>query len=484
MNSGNSFTDSSDQYPVTYTEDRPDARESQPDTVWGRFAPIVLRLHFYAGLLVGPFLLIAALTGLAYALVGQVDAVVYRHELKVDSIGGKPLALSDQLATATAAQPAGTVTSIRPPAAPDDTTRVVLAVPEDPTVPVDYSRTVFVDPYTGEIRGTLTTYGEWLPVRAWFDELHRNLHLGAFGRNYSELAASWLWVVALGGLFLWIGYRRRTGRLSRIALPDRDATPRRRRLTWHGAVGIWIVLGLLALSVTGLTWSRYAGTNIGDLTQAIRPALSTELDPAAAAPMTGHKHHGATAASAVDPLMGANTVLETVRDAGLRGPLWMTPPSEPNTAWLVSERKRNIPTQLDAITVNAANGEITGRSNFSEWSLLQKSTEWAIDGHMGVLFGIPNQILVALIVIGLITVITRGYLMWWRRRPTKSRRWPVPPRRGGLLALKPLELALLAVVVIAVGWFTPLLGISLAAFLTIDLVWGFVASRRTGASGG
>lgn len=117
--------------------------------------------------------------------------------------------------------------------------------------------------------------------------------------------------------------------------------------------------------------------------------------------------------------------------------------------------------------------------------MLQKSTEWAIDGHMGVLFGIPNQILVALIVIGLITVITRGYLMWWRRRPTKSGRWPVPPRRGGLLALKPLELAILAVVVIGVGWFMPLLGISLAAFLAIDVAGGLVASRRgTAASSG
>ncbi|EIC67487.1 PepSY-associated TM helix domain-containing protein [Mycobacteroides abscessus] len=467
---------------MTYTEDRPDARESQPDTVWGRFAPIVLRLHFYAGLLVGPFLLIAALTGLAYALVGQVDAAVYRHELKVDSVGPQQLPLSQQVSVATAAQPSGTVTSIRPPANPDDTTRVVLAVPD---VPEDYSRTVFVDPYSGEIRGTLTTYGEWLPVRAWFDELHRNLHLGAIGRNYSELAASWLWVVALGGLFLWIGYRRRTGRLRRIAVPDRDATPRRRRLTWHGAVGVWIVVGLLALSVTGLTWSRYAGTNIGDLTQAIRPGLSTELDPASATPMTRHEHHGAAATSRGEPLAGINTVLQTVRDAGLRGPLWMTPPPAPNTAWLVSERKRSIPTQLDAITVNPSSGEITGRSNFSEWSLLQKSTEWAIDGHMGVLFGIPNQILAALVVIGLITVITRGYLMWWRRRPTKSGRWPVPPRRGGLLALKPLELAILAVVVVGVGWFMPLLGISLAAFLAIDLAGGLVASRRgTAASGG
>ncbi|GAB5905560.1 PepSY-associated TM helix domain-containing protein [Mycobacteroides chelonae] len=465
---------------MTYTEDRPEARESQPDTVWGRLAPIVLRLHFYAGLLVGPFLLVAALTGLAYALVGQVDAAVYRHELKVDSVGSQQLPLSQQVAAATAAQPAGTVTSIRPPARPDDSTRIVFAT-ED--VPADYSRTVFVDPYNGQIRGTLTTYGEWLPVRAWFDELHRNLHLGAFGRNYSELAASWLWVVALGGLFLWIGYRRRTARLSRIALPDRDATPRRRRLTWHGAVGVWIIVGLLALSVTGLTWSRYAGTNIGNITQAIRPALSTELDPAAAKPMTGHEHHGAAPMPTGEPLAGIDKVLQTVHEAGLRGPLWMTPPPEPNTAWLVAERKRDLPTQLDTITVNPSNGQITGRSNFSDWSLLQKSTEWAIDGHMGILFGIPNQILVALIVIGLITVITRGYLMWWRRRPTRSGRLPVPPKRGGLLALKPLELVALALLVIAIGWFTPLLGISLAAFLAIDLVWGFVAGRRAGASG-
>ncbi|CQA10548.1 Putative integral membrane protein [Mycobacteroides abscessus] len=54
-----------------------------------------------------------------------------------------------------------------------------------------------------------------------------------------------------------------------------------------------------------------------------------------------------------------------------------------------------------------------------------------------------------------------------------------------MLALKPLELAILAVVVIGVGWFMPLLGISLAAFLAIDLAGGLVTSRRgTAASGG
>lgn len=46
----------------------------------------------------------------------------------------------------------------------------------------------------------MTVYGTSgiLPLRTWLDYLHRNLLLGDVGRVYSELAASWLWVTALG----------------------------------------------------------------------------------------------------------------------------------------------------------------------------------------------------------------------------------------------------------------------------------------------
>ncbi|MBL0888735.1 PepSY domain-containing protein [Myceligenerans sp. I2] len=73
------------------------------------------------------------------------------------------------------------------------------------------ARAVFVDPGTGEVRGDLTVYGTSgaLPLRTWVDQLHRNLHLGDPGRLYSELAASWLGIVALAGLGLFfplVGY--------------------------------------------------------------------------------------------------------------------------------------------------------------------------------------------------------------------------------------------------------------------------------------
>lgn len=445
--------------------------------------PILLRLHFYAGVFVGPFILIAAVTGLLYALVPQLDAFVYRDQLTVDQVGDQRLPLADQLEAARAAHPEGSVESIRPPDGADETTQVTLAVDD---VPPDYARTVFVDPYSGEVRGALTTFGQWMPLRAWLDELHRNLHLDAIGRNYSELAASWLWVISLAGVALWFMHRRDTRKLNRIAVPDRDKKDRRRTLSWHGAVGVWIVVALLGLSVTGVTWSRYGGQSVNavqahlDMTA---PSVDTAL--AAAGPDTaagGHQHGAMPAATGGDGLLyGADTALRTAGDAGLRGPIWMYPPAEHGEGWQVAENKRDWPTRYDAISVDPDTGAVTDRVNFADWPFLAKLTDWAIGAHMGILFGIANQLVLALVAIGLITIVVRGYRMWWQRRPTRGSSWAVgrAPLRGALRTLHPAALAAVVVPAVAVGGTLPLFGISLAAFVVVDLVVGAVKRRRT-----
>ncbi|MET7752787.1 PepSY-associated TM helix domain-containing protein [Micromonospora sp. NPDC005367] len=83
------------------------------------------------------------------------------------------------------------------------------------------------------------------------------------GRHYSEVAASWLWGVALGGLALWWRRDRSSrGRLGRLLLPDLAARKGGRRTRgWHASTGVWLAVGLLFLSVTGLTWSRHGGAN-------------------------------------------------------------------------------------------------------------------------------------------------------------------------------------------------------------------------------
>lgn len=177
-------------------------------SAWSLLSPLLLRMHFYAGVLVAPFIVVATLTGLAYVYTPQIEDRIYADHLYVEE-GTEPLPLGAQIAAAAEARPEGTVVAVQPAVDPDRSTRVLLDTPD---VEGSYRLGVFVDPYTGEVLGELTSYGSSnaLPVRSWVSEFHRNLHLGDVGRIYSELAASWLWVVAVGGLALWIGRRRRS----------------------------------------------------------------------------------------------------------------------------------------------------------------------------------------------------------------------------------------------------------------------------------
>jgi uncharacterized iron-regulated membrane protein len=257
----------------------PRSETARPDPAvgWSAFRPLVLRIHFYAGVLVAPFLVVVALTGLAYVFSPQLGDLVYADELLVGPHDGPARPLDDQVAAAVAAHPEGTLSSVVDPGDPDRTTGVVLAVPG---LPDDVERTVYVDPYTAQVRGSLDTWYDTPPLQTTLDALHRNLLLGEPGRIYSELAASWLWVLVLGGLALWISRRRRHRTLAATVLPPLGSRPgRRRMLGWHAATGVWLAVALLFISSTGLTWSTYAGarfTTVVDAVQGSTPELAAE----------------------------------------------------------------------------------------------------------------------------------------------------------------------------------------------------------------
>lgn len=242
------------QPPTVQSPSRDERRDGRGRGGWA----LLVRLHFYAGILVAPFLAVAALTGLAYAFTPQLDQLVYADQLTVTNATGTPRSLAEQIQAAHTAQPEGTLAKVITPDAPDATTRVVFNVQGLG----ENQRTVYVDPYTGQAKGVLTTWFDSTPLTTWIDELHRSLHLGATGRLYSELAASWLWVVTGGGLLMWLGRRRhyRGNKPARSALvPDRSARGLRRTRSLHASVGAWLILGFLFLSATGLTWSDHAG---------------------------------------------------------------------------------------------------------------------------------------------------------------------------------------------------------------------------------
>lgn len=452
--------------------ERDSAPPSAPPRSW---RPLILRLHFYAAILVAPFILLATVSGGLYAVAPTFEQVVYRDYLHVESTGPS-VPVSQQIEVARAERPDLTVTGVRPATDPGETTRVLFT---DPSLGESEKLAVFVDPVTAQSVGELAVYGSSsaLPLRTWISELHRHLHLGEPGRLYSELAASWLWVIALGGVYLWFERARR--RKTSLLSIDRTATGRGRTLNRHGAVGMWIAVGLIFLSATGLTWSTYAGANVTEL----RSSLSWNATPLATAvggagaemDHAGHEGHGAMSSGASDPLAletsiaAVDTALDVAAANGIDGKVEVTVPDASDTAITVAQTRQPWVLSNNSIAIDPVSGSVVDTQWFADWPIMAKLAAWGIQLHMGTLFGVANQLALLALAIALGTVIVRGYLMWWQRRPrggTVGR----TPQPGGWRRVPPLGLVALGVSAAVVGWFVPLLGASLVAFLMIDVV--------------
>jgi len=433
-----------------------------PRAAWGN---LLRRLHFYIGLFVGPFIFFAALTGTLYVATPQLESYMYKHALYAET-SGEPQSLAEQIAVAEKAVHNDLpLHAVRPGLVRGETTRVMFI---DPQLGPSEHRAIFVDPVSLAIRGDMTVYGTSgiLPLRQTIDYLHSSLMLGDIGRLYSELAASWMWIAALGGITLWF-YTRPKRRIN-------NRFQNRRRV--HVTLG-WVLLGgMLLFSATGLTWSQWAGGNVDKLRSEmdwLTPQVNTKLQGAAEEVDPHAEHHGHHSAMmmpemAMDLTLFDN-VLHAARSEGIDATkLEIRPAKMADQAWTVTEIDRGWPTQVDAIAIDPHSMKILDRTRFADFPLMAKLTRWGVDFHMGILFGLANQLVLIAFGIALCVLIAWGYRMWWMRRPTQSASNPVLTLCQCWLALPVSGRIVSLMISIALGLAMPVMGCSLLLFVVID----------------
>ncbi len=438
----------------------------------------ILRLHFYVGIFVGPFIFVAALTGTLYALTPQLEEVVYRDVLNTENFD-KPKPLSDQIKAAKSFLDTDLeLYSVRPSIAPGKTSRVLF---RDSSVNFSGIKAVFVDPSTLDVNGVLPVYGTSgvLPLRMNLDQLHRDLMLGEFGRYYGELAASWLWITALTGVFLWFkGGKRNSEKMSaRVALLGM-----RRR---HGQLGLIILAGLLFVSITGLTWSKWAGGNIGHWRAElgwVTPSVDLSLNPVGGNKSEDeHVLHGLSVGDSNDEMPDIVDLFDRIsvlaRAEGIdSNQLEIIPARTMDTAWTVREIDQSWPTQIDTVAINPHTMKITSRADFADFPLIAKLIRWGIDAHIGALFGVLNQVLVAVFGISICFMVIWGYGMWWiKRKQTYSTSTTLIQSWCHLRLTKKLTVLGLAILV---AWALPVLGVSLLFFAAYDGIRTFFLRTR------
>lgn len=407
------------------------------------------RLHFLAGLLAAPVVLSLAVTGILFAWNPQIESALYGRALTAVA-EGPALPLSEQVDAARHERPGWTVQAVAPPAHADATTGVTLTPPgavSTASDPAPGTVTVYVDPASAVVTGHVV---ESQRPSEWLRNLHSSWRIGPAAAPVTELAASWVLVSLLTGLYLWWPRGRQAWRRA-LRMPWRSRGRGRWRQV-HTLIGAGTFVLLLVMVGTGLTWTNYAGAWV----DVLKSSLSAETPSVS----TGA---GAALPPGPAPGGGIDTVADSARAAGVRTPWEIEPASEQGQAWTVSTIDDTWPIESTSVAVDPATGGIVDRVGWDDYPLLAKATTLGVAFHQAQLFGLANQLLLTVMALALIVLILAGYRMWWRRRPAGG--LGAPPRAGPLLRTVPVPLlvgfGLLMVLL-------PMLGASFLAYLAVE----------------
>jgi uncharacterized iron-regulated membrane protein len=437
----------------------------------------IWRWHFYAGLLVIPFILILAVTGAAYLFKPQAERWEERAWRGLPS--AQAVSPDAQRDAALAAYPGAMFHSYRLPQKAGDAALIHLGLPGRSM------RDVFVSP-EGKVVGALDPDARIMQV---VHDIHGELLLGPRGSWLVELAASWAIVMILSGLYLWWPKECGRGRGAAGVVWPRLGN---RKLFWrdlHAVTGFWVAGLALVLLVTGLPWAGVWGSafktvreDLGwvqgrngksgqDWTLGGKPA--DDSDPhamhrehdhaammAAGRPMADHSGHG------MSPVL-LSEIVARAQARRLAIPVIVTPPGAPgafgakgSAAWTVRSDAQNRPLR-ESLTFDAMTGAEMSHDTFADKHPIDRVVGYGIAWHEGQLFGWVNQLVGVLTALMLITLAVSGFVMWRRRKPEDRLGAPplppVPSRIGGVVAI-----------VLALAALLPLLAFSLVGLWLVE----------------
>ncbi|WP_175997715.1 PepSY-associated TM helix domain-containing protein [Burkholderia stabilis] len=460
------------------------------------------RWHFYAGLFVMPFLVILAITGTLYCFQPQIEPLLYPHRLIVEPLATPRLDPDTLLARARTAMPAGaTPVSVQVSTAPDRSAEYVFRLR-------DGSReSVYVNPYDGSVLGTLSVENRFMQVDRM---LHRKLLIGKTGELLMELAACWTFVMIGTGIALW--WPRGTARVGRALRPDLSLRGRPLWKSLHATAGIWLAAGTIAFILTGLPWSGSWGKNFkalaatvnlgapegawgGASVRSTRPGAAAMPAPAQAAASSGHHHESdasmpgmvmddlplpqtpwavgnvpvphSPSAPTPAPLPLARAIA-IVAGLGVTSGYTLALPSGADGVFTASYFPAD-PKAERTIYIDQYSGAVLKDIRYDDYGAVSQAVSYGTSLHMGRYFGLANQIICAVLSLGLAAMAVTGTVMWWKRRPAgklgaPSRERGAPPMRGWIAGL------------VLLGIVFPLTGITIVAVWLIDrLLFGRAA---------
>ncbi|GKW48207.1 PepSY-associated TM helix domain-containing protein [Halomonas sp. NCCP-2165] len=417
----------------------------------------VWRWHFYAGLIVIPFLISLAVTGALYLFKDEIDHWLHADLMRVEAQEGVRVSPQAQRDAALAVVDGVAFRYVPPPGA-------ALAAEVDVRRPDGTRVAVFVDPYSGRVTGDM-------PYRGSVMWTIRMLHsLNYFGANASmiiEIVGGWSILLVVTGLYLWWPRGRRGGVMSVRGGP-------RKRVFWrdlHAVTGVLVGGIILFLAVTGMPWSTVWGSKVNELANGhnfgypdgVRvnvPMSEARLAEHTETPWSLEQARLPTSADSSAPSIGLDRAVATFDALGLAPGYAVGLPSGPDGVYTGSIYPDDLSRQR-VVHLDQYSGEPLLDMGYADYGPLGRGLEWGINVHLGQQYGLANQLILALACAGIVLLCVSSGVMWWKRRP--SGRLGVPPAPSDPRRLRGV-LALLAIG----GVIFPLVGASMIGMAMVD----------------
>lgn len=419
----------------------------------------IWRWHFFAGLLVIPFMISLAVTGGLYLFNDEIDNTLFAYR-NIVPVGEMSLPPSAIVANAVEAVPGSAAVAYRTPAGADRSARVTVGAGAGRLM-------VYVDPYTADILDMVAPSEEFNQV---VEDLHSLDYFGKRVETIIEIVAGFAILLVFTGIYLWWP-RQQTGGVITVR-----GTPAR-RVFWrdlHAVTGIASALLIVFFAFSGLLWSGYWGSTVnGKLTAAGMgyPAelwdnvptstnVSTDVLSKAGwlvenAPVPSSSNVGGPV-----PSIGVDRAVAIADKAGMLPGYELALPGDATGVYTAAIFPADLSRER-TMHIDQYSGEPLVDIAFGQYPPLGKAIEWSINVHKGQEWGLFNQYLMLAACAAIILVSVSAVVMWWKRRPAgRVGVPPMPPRRSIYAGLWLMALLF--------GLAFPLTGIAIVVMIVVD----------------
>ncbi|HEX4947055.1 MAG TPA: PepSY-associated TM helix domain-containing protein [Blastocatellia bacterium] len=369
---------------------------------------IIFWCHLCCGVLAGVIILLMSVTGVLLTYEKQITAWAdTRHYQIAPPAGTARLPLETLLAKVRDTQNAAPVSV---------TARALDHAPV--AVGLNGGRTVYANPYTGEVLGENAT-----GTRHFFrvvTDWHRWLGTEGAGRAAGRLITgvcnfAFLFIV-VSGFYLWWPRTWTWPQFKNILWFRRGLPGKARDFNWHNVIGFWSMLPLflivLSATVISFPWmSNLVYRVVGESP----PAPASPASPSAPKP-----------ANSSDPLAGLNAPWTRAEQ---HAPGWKTLSLRlPATAdaplvFTIDHGTGGEPQKRATLTLDRKTGDVMKWEPFSSFTTGRQLRTFLRFAHTGEVGGIVGQTIAGIVSLGGAVLVWTGLALAWRRfRAWKTRR--------------------------------------------------------------